>query len=76
MGDHYNRVGRHLEKTIEAYNATLGSLDSRVMVTARRLADMDVPARTDRHPTDLEQVTLRPRHPAPAVDDHSRQDTG
>jgi len=76
MGDHYNRVGRQLEKTIEAYNATLGSLDSRVMVTARRLSEMDVPARTDRHPTDLEQITIRPRTPSPSVDDHPRQDTG
>ena len=68
MGDHYQRVGRHLEKTIEAYNATLGSLDSRVMVTARRLADLDVPARTDRPPLELRPVTDRPRHP--------REDTG
>ena len=76
MGDHYNRIGRHLEKTIEAYNATLGSLDSRVMVTARRLADMDVPARTARRPTDLEQVTSRPRHPATPIDERFREDTG
>lgn len=76
MGDHYNRIGRHLEKTIEAYNATLGSLDSRVMVTARRLADMDVPARTDRRPTDLEQVTSRPRHPATPIDERFREGTG
>ena len=76
MGDHYNRVGRQLEKTIEAYNATLGSLDSRVMVTARRLSEMDVPARTDRHPIDLEQITVRPRTPSPSVDDHPREDTG
>ncbi|AKK08338.1 DNA recombination protein RmuC [Corynebacterium testudinoris] len=72
MGEHVNRVGRQLEKTVEAYNATLGSLDSRVMVTARRLADMDVPARTDRHPTELEQVTLRPRAPSIPNEDEPR----
>jgi len=63
MGEHYHRVGRQLEKTIEAYNATLGSLDSRVMVTARRLADLDMPTRSDRRANEPEQVTVRPRTP-------------
>ena len=34
VGDHYNRVGRSLEKAVEAFNSTLSSMDSRVMVTA------------------------------------------
>lgn len=37
--DHYSKIGRNLEKTVEAYNSTLGSLESRVIVTARRLAE-------------------------------------
>src|SRR5581483_4531114 len=40
MGDHWNRVGRSLERAVEAYNAATGSLESRVMVSARRFGDL------------------------------------
>ena len=40
MGDHLNRVGRGLERAVEAYNAAVGSFESRVMVSARRFADL------------------------------------
>ena len=48
LSDHYGKVGHNLEKAVEAYNATLSSLDSRVGVTARKLHEMDIPGRTDR----------------------------
>lgn len=40
MGDHWNKMGRGLERAVEAYNAATGSLESRVMVTARRFAEL------------------------------------
>ncbi len=40
MGDHWNRMGRSLERAVESYNAATGSLESRVMVSARRFADL------------------------------------
>jgi DNA recombination protein RmuC len=40
MGDHWNKVGRGLERAVESYNAATGSLESRVMVSARRFADL------------------------------------
>jgi DNA recombination protein RmuC len=40
MSDHWNKMGRGLERAVEAYNSGIGSLESRVMVSARRFADL------------------------------------
>ncbi len=40
MGDHWVKMGKGLERAVEAYNAAVGSLESRVMVSARRFADL------------------------------------
>lgn len=64
VGEHFNKVGRNLEKAVDAFNSTLGSFDSRVMVTSRRLAEMDIPARTDKHPPQISPVESSPRHAA------------
>src|SRR5699024_4174379 len=60
VGDDYNRVGRSLERAVEALNSTLSSTDSRGMVNARRLSVVDIPTRTDERPTDLAPVTAAP----------------
>lgn len=61
MAEHYNRLGSSLDKAVEAFNATLGSMDSRVMVTARRLKDLDVPAHSAAAPVTLNPVSSRAR---------------
>ena len=42
LGQHMDRLGRSLAKTVSAYNQTLGSLESRVLVTARQLSELGV----------------------------------
>lgn len=61
MAEHYNRVGASLDKAVEAFNATLGSMDSRVMVTARRLKDLDLPAQSGAPTPPLKPVSARAR---------------
>ncbi|WP_143340627.1 DNA recombination protein RmuC [Demequina sp. NBRC 110057] len=40
MGEHLSKVGRSLEGATKAYNATVASLESRVLVSARRFGQM------------------------------------
>ena len=42
MGGHFNKLGRALASSVTAYNSTLGSLEGRVLVSARRMRDLRV----------------------------------
>lgn len=54
MGEHWNKMGRSLERTVEEYNRAMGSLETRVMVSARRFADLKTA------PLGLEIAALEP----------------
>lgn len=42
LGAHTAKVGRSLQSSVEAYNAMIGALESRVLVTARRMKDLEI----------------------------------
>ena len=60
LGQHVAGVGQNLERAVDAYNRAVGSLETRVFVTARRFADLDV---TDAELKPLAPVDRIPRRP-------------
>ena len=62
MADHIADVGDHLKKAGASYDAFVGSLDSRVLASARRFKDLGVTASKDL-PDDLPSTHLDVRQP-------------
>lgn len=58
LAKHTHDLGGSLRRSVEAYNLFVGSLESRVLVTAKRLHDLDVSATP---PRDVAPVTATPR---------------
>lgn len=60
MGDHWSKVGRSLASSVDAYNKAVGSLETRVLVSARKFKEMGAAARSIECDT-LEGVDRIPR---------------
>lgn len=60
LGSHTGRLGRSLQRAVEDYNAVVGTLERRVLVTARRMRDLDVTDLDLPEPEILDEVAPRP----------------
>lgn len=58
LGDHATRMGRSLQRSVEDYNRLVGSLESRVLVSARRMHELGLA--TDGL-AEVEPVSVAPR---------------
>jgi DNA recombination protein RmuC len=59
LAEHFESVGRSLAKAVQAYNGAVGTLESRVLVTARRLKDKGVTPSEEFH--EIETIDTTPR---------------
>lgn len=61
MTGHITKVGRGLRSAVDAYNDTVGSIESRVLVQARRFRELAAP--TEREIDTLEPIDRQVREP-------------
>ena len=61
MGDHFNNVGKGLARAVEEFNKAAGSFEGRVMVTARKFAELKTA------PLGVEIGTIEPVEKSPRL---------
>jgi DNA recombination protein RmuC len=54
--EHWNKVGKNLTSAIEAYNASIASLESRVLVSARKLKESGSLLKEFQEPEPIEKL--------------------
>ncbi len=59
MGGHFGNLGRRLGKAVEAFNDTLGSLETRVLPTARRFPELGVSSKDQLAPVEPIDIGIR-----------------
>jgi len=72
LGSHFDKLGRSLNGAVRAYNVALGSLESRVLVTGRRLRDLQVTDAELAAPGVVEEVARPVTAPELAADAEAR----
>ena len=61
LADHFSKLGRSLGNAVEAYNNAVGSLETRVLITARKFEDLKATPEAATIPN-LEPVDQTPRN--------------
>lgn len=61
LADHFSKLGRSLGNAVEAYNNAVGSLETRVLITARKFEDLKAAPEAATIPN-LEPVDQTPRN--------------
>ena len=69
FAEHMNAMGNHLGHAVEAYNQSVASLESRVLVSARRFTQLGVS--TEKELTELNAITRTPRRTAASQNNNS-----
>ncbi len=59
VATHFAKLGSNLDSAVSAYNTALGSMEARVLVTARKIAELG--ARSDKELPQLDPIDVRPR---------------
>ncbi len=62
MAEHFSKVGHALGRAVESYNATVTSLENRILPSARKFKQLGVNPRKDI--PNLQPVEQSPRHPS------------
>lgn len=76
LGGHISRLGRQLDNAVKSYNDTVSSLESRVLVTARRMSELRVVDGDLEAPAQVERAARRTQAPelTVSVDESSAVD--
>ncbi|WP_127784655.1 DNA recombination protein RmuC [Rhodococcus sp. X156] len=59
VGGHLDKLGSQLGRAVDSFNATVSSMESRVLVTARRLNDLQVSTTEVPQPTQIDRLPRR-----------------
>lgn len=72
LGGHVTRLGRQLDGAVRAYNDSVSSLESRVLVSARRLAELKVTDDDLETPQQVDRTTRQVQAPELVASDGQR----
>ncbi|AKK02777.1 DNA recombination protein RmuC [Corynebacterium epidermidicanis] len=63
LGEHMEKLRSNLEKSVDSYNSALGTLESRVFVTARKMEEMNIVPPSQPPLPEITFAESHPRHP-------------